>query len=616
MIIKISNIKISNLGFIFLFIGILFSYVVRNNTLCETGECRKLEILLWSIYIFILPFSIDFKWMNQFTITREKLFLYLSFFLNLVFWNWENLSAELVADHLYHIQEALGIYIKLADNYCNINTELCNTIPFKFVIDKFSTFSAIIGLLIVLALSQIRNKFFLSIVSVFVFLQLGSYLDFTGLKGGDIHPPLRLLPLWISSAILGYENYVFRICGLVAIPILGVQITSYFKNEIGWLSSILLGFSIISIPLLQHVGYIVEPSIWTSLAWTGMLVFLQFGKKDRNQFQFWFIVISLASLMRASAFMGLIPLILFYIWEEYKIHKFKILIDLKFYKAFLPILVMIPFLIKTLKMGTSATDGSMKGMQAILKSLESGLSIKLAYYAIMLPWLIFFPLGFYQKSKSVLIKSFFYVIFFVLSYSMFYSINEGLWGLSRYQSEFVLPFCILGFIQLFLLIQKININVSKIFLFLIIIINIYISFNFQKFSQLREENLFSGLRDGRTAGISEIVYNRKEALDYAKFRSKLNQLYIDGILYGPTLQILYGVNYDDLTSIRSIGFPWGGMKPEDINSSGKINLVVFSDWEPNQKKIEYLLNNNWYIVKIIENYKYNSSSVLMRRNLK
>ena len=69
--------------------------------------------------------------------------------------------------------------------------------------------------------------------------------------------------------------------------------------------------------------------------------------------------------------------------------------------------------------------------------------------------------------------------------------------------------------------------------------------------------------------------------------------------------------------------PTKGGKIHDLVQLKKINLLPHipnhvSLWVDKgyQGISKYLLNNNWYIVKIIENYKYNSSSVLMRRNLK
>ena len=82
-------------------------------------------------------------------------------------------------------------------------------------------------------------------------------------------------------------------------------------RSLTFLSSCLFGLAVGTIPVLWHVGILVEQSIWTSIIWTLLLLTLA-ENPDFTNFNWirWFSVLSIFSLLRITAFMGLILLFL------------------------------------------------------------------------------------------------------------------------------------------------------------------------------------------------------------------------------------------------------------------------------------------------------------------
>jgi hypothetical protein len=401
--------------------------------------------------------------------------------------------------------------------------------------------------------------------------------------------------------------------GLIGLAIFAVYLLKFLNSKLNPFNSYLLTLFVVSIPLLQHVGYIVEPSIWTALAWSGLCLFFSFGEKNEENFYLWFFILSIASLMRASAFVAIVPLTLYWIYDSYIRNGSRFLLRREFYFAFIPLLIMIPFTLKSVLFGTPATEGELSKLALIMSSFKNFFPAEAAANAIMYPWVLFFPLGFLQFGSNKRILFCVKCIFFLLAYLVFYSINPGLWGISRYQSEFILPFVITGFLYFLFLIDKHSSKLASVILILLIGFNFYTSWNFQSYSKLGDESIFGGLLDGRTAGISERVYDTDQALKFAKDKGLLGATFVDGITYGQMPQIIAGVSYPEYKMVHSFGSYWGSADLEKLNVNPKVRVIILSDWEPNHEKIKKLTSLGWINEKNFYNERYKTTTYFFVR---
>jgi hypothetical protein len=597
-----------------LFFAIVYSYIVKVNSVCSSVECQSYELIYWIVSIFLISM---FFYINPTSLKirdKKNLILSGSLLLFLVLFNWENLNASLVSDHIYHAQEALRNFLMLAERYCNQNLPYCSTVPFATVVNFYSRNFAGILFVILFLLTQAQRRIFLAIASVVTFYILLQFFKHEQIQSGDIHPPLRLAPLWIASTLWGIKILTFRIVGIVAVFVFAIFSMDFFSRSKGLLNSFLVVTVISTIPILQHVAYIVEPSLWTTLSWTGLLLFISFGEKNSNNFSIWFFILSIASLMRVSAFVAIIPLGLYWIKFSYERFGIRFLAHKDFYIPMLPILAMLPFTVRSILYGTPATEGEASKLTLLLLSVNSLLPVKVAYYSIMLPWIAFFPIGFISRGEDKLVKFLIKCIFFILAYIVFYSIRDALWGLSRYQAEFILPFVIVGILNFVFYIKEKSKHLFYFALFILFSWNIWVSAKFQSYTDLQETSIFTGLRDGRSAGVSEIVYDTRSALISVRDRGLLSATYLDGITYGHFPQLMVWANFSELQEIKAMGNPWGGLKMEEVHANQKIKAVILSDWEPNRNKLQKLISFNWKLVETFENQKYKTKTYLLIRN--
>ncbi len=607
------NFSMNFFGPVVLLFAIIYSYVIKSNSLCSSALCQGYELVYWIITIFLI--SVFFYLQPSSLKVRDKKVWALSglLFSFLIAFNWENLNANLVSDHIYHAQEALRNFSMLGERFCKQNLAQCAGVPFASVVNFYSRTLAGLFFIVILLLTQTNHRKVFALAAIALFFLLTQFLRHEQIQSGDVHPPLRLAPLWIASAFFGIKMFSFRVVGMIALGLFSFFTIHFFAKKKGVLVAFFTVVIFSTIPILQHVAYIVEPSLWTTLSWTGVLLFITFGKRDSNNFCIWFFILALASLMRASAFVAIIPLGLYWLKFAYDAHGFRFLIRKDFYIPMIPILIMLPFTFKSIAMGTPATGGDTSKLTLMLLSVQSFLSVRVAYYSIMLPWIAFFPLGFLSSGENKIFKFFIKLLFFTLSYIVFYSINQGLWGMSRYQAEFILPFVIVGIFNFLFFLHGRYRKIFNIVLMLFFGYNLWVSWRFQSYSNLRETAIFTGLRDGRSAGISEIVYDTKLALNAVRDRNLLATTYLDGITYGSFPQLMASATFTELEAINVIGNPWGGFPMEDINKNKKINAIILSDWEPGSEKAKKLIDLNWRLVETFENRKYNTKTYLLLR---
>lgn len=454
----------------------------------------------------------------------------------------------------------------------------------------------------------------------YIFLSILILLFFRtvyALKGGlDFpHPPFRLFPLWLSSTLFSPSNFSFRLPGVIALSLIGLIIYRVLKPKI--IPPFLLWLvisALLSIPLLWHSSYLVEPSIWAALFSILFLLAFQSEKFDKFNFYIWFLLLALFILMRQSLVFIALPMLFVFVMER-KTLLFKNWKETVFILS--PLLVALPFLIRSLLVGTPATGVGSEVQSALLGGVYNVVSSGMLKDIIINNfeiWSLFIIFAFIPAKKNRL-KYFSTVVLFILSaLIIFYSISPHLWGVPRYQAEYIVPLIILGAVKLLIYSYDLNNRASKYILSGI-------------FSTLLAYNLYTisishsykeALVNDHSVMLSRSVYDYETAFKAAKENGYAGNAVMLGVTYGAMNEVLYGYTLQEIEKQLQFYKKFNKFKGVDVNSllqNKNIKLVMLSDIG---EKKEYLrtelLENGFKEWKIFSSEKTTDEIIALVRN--
>ena len=454
----------------------------------------------------------------------------------------------------------------------------------------------------------------------YIFLSILILLFFRtvyALKGGlDFpHPPFRLFPLWLSSTLFSPSNFSFRLPGVIALSLIGLIIYRVLKPKI--IPPFLLWLvisALLSIPLLWHSSYLVEPSIWAALFSILFLLAFQSEKFDKLNFYIWFLLLALFILMRQSLVFIALPMLFVFVMER-KTLLFKNWKETVFILS--PLLVALPFLIRSLLVGTPATGVGSEVQSALLGGVYNVVSSGMLKDIIINNfeiWSLFIIFAFIPAKKNRL-KYFSTVVLFILSaLIIFYSISPHLWGVPRYQAEYIVPLIILGAVKLLIYSYDLNNRASKYILSGI-------------FSTLLAYNLYTisishsykeALVNDHSVMLSRSVYDYETAFKAAKENGYAGNAVMLGVTYGVMNEVLYGYTLQEIEKQLPFYKEFNKFKGVDVNSllqNKNIKLVMLSDIG---EKKEYLrtelLENGFKEWKIFSSEKTTDEIIALVRN--
>lgn len=384
---------------------------------------------------------------------------------------------DITLDQLYHAQAAHLQTITLIDR---LSEKLA---PMRVMV--FSRLLWLLNLVVIILLLGVcyllKKRTVMSVVVLsMTFLLARSFVYYT-FEGTDPHPQLRLLPLWVTSLLLGINNVSLRSTSLVALAALMWVVWRTASGKISWSNAALLGMAAGTIPVVFHAGTIVEPSIWGSLLFTGLVLsFHEYSSESEINWTGWFSVATVFYLLRQTVVAALILLLVLFIDDvvRRKAVRFR---DIAV--ALSPLIVMIFVFIKSLYWGTpGSTMGSGvadSAPQRVLMSIVSGALLEIMVKHFHWSLMGFFLLGFIPLRRAAIKGSLLMLFFFAVLYFMFYTAAPSAWGTGRYQAEYVAPFIVLGLFKFALLasrVQQGNYLVGLV-LILLIINNCYIYVN-------------------------------------------------------------------------------------------------------------------------------------------
>lgn len=485
-----------------------------------------------------------------------------------------------------------------------------------------------LGLLIIgmLCVQFLKNKkFWLSApFYLIVFVAFRGLIVYLGGSGGP-HPPFRLFPLWLSSAIFSPSDMVFRLAQFFGLLFFGLLLYKLAEKRLGFLNSFLLVLSAITIPVLWHVGVLVEQSVWSAIAWSIVLIYL-FVESDLTPADYLrlFAIVSIGTLMRQTAFLALIPVALRLAYDVWK--KRIALKDV--WMSASPMLVMAPFLLHSFISGTAASyvpgsgetliSANASGVSRIMFALRSGIVWTSITNSVQGIWLFFAGLSFIFAFKK-LIRIFELCALLVCGIAIFYLVNPALWGIGRYQAEYIIPFAILGLFCAAIFIKEKVYFLRYTLIAGLIILTVCNVYTFKRIpalnlpmSELAGTFTTQIKKPGSYSILSEFPYNYHEALTAVRDAGYAGSLYLDGSTYGTFPHILAGFSVKDVAFAKSL--MGGGVRSavaslssKDIEKDERIHLVLIADAADGKALARELTQLGWKTWNNFSNAEYGST---------
>lgn len=282
------------------------------------------------------------------------------------------------------------------------------------------------------------------------------------------HPPFRLFPLWFSSSIFGMKDLSFRIPGLVGLSLIAFIFYDSIKtNERARGINFLAVLSVCSMPILWSTSYIVEPSVWAALFSTYFIFMTTRSQLTVQKLRVLVSMLAIFILMRQSL-VYLFPGLLFILILVHYNNSARSLRE--FMVTLAPLLITIPLILRSIVFGTPAqdydsTEVNLNVLEKVVLAFESGLFFEITWNNLGY-WSVFIFFALIPKDKSDLTNTALLIIVLFSGIVLFYSVRPALWGIPRYQCEFLVPIVLYGFANCLKLIAN---NKIKIFLLSLLI---------------------------------------------------------------------------------------------------------------------------------------------------
>lgn len=549
------------------------------------------------------------EFMDRVVLRRSDLAALAAFTVIVLPFSIRDLSHSLVGDQLAHAQSSQVHFISLIQAFAG-RVESIRNLPFGSLLWALD-FAALVAGILLLRIMKGRSFPVRAAVYSLGFLSLRlAVLLASG--GGSPHPQFRLFPLWLMAALLSPSDWVFRAAQFL--PLIGLMWVIQRKTTEAlplWISC-LLGLVIGTIPVLWHVGTLVEASVWTAVVWTALI--LSIARHDAaNPFPYirWISCVCIATMMRQTAFLALIPL--FVMLGEETIRKRSVGIG-RLLLFLAPLLAIVPFLLRSLLLGTPASQSAGETSNAlgnILYALRSGIALNSILNSVLMPWAILLPVSFLAISVRKPLYGAACLTWFLAGFVVFYSIRFTLWGIGRYQAEYVVPFSALGLFLAVTAVHRLDMGRKYVVALLLSL------FTFNVVSYIRlplvnrpadslRDTFFQVIKErGKYSILSELPFPNGRALRAAKAEGLAGAVYVIGFTNGAFGEILNGFTVNEvlaakdrflrMETMKEVRGSPGGEPPAvvDIDSDPDIQLVLVTDCEGAEPFVERLSGHGW-----------------------
>ena len=466
-------------------------------------------------------------------------------------------------------------------------------------------------------------------IIIFVILLMLGRIAFA-IKGGNgsPHPPLHLLPLFLTGSLFGLNDLSFKLSYFLAyvifLTLLYRMLLRVFSTSVSYITVLAIG----TIPLLSYLNTIVEHSFWALICFT--LVLVEIITSPKLNYPRLICFVSIAVLMRQPTFLVLLPIFLLLAIEIYQSGTIK-----KWAKTswviFLPLLLFGPFLILSLLYGTPSTDALGQGsmLDRVKMAAQNGVILYSVSRSIPLWWLIFLPFAFIPLSASTVSRNIGLLLFGIMAIMVYYSINPSLWGYAKYQAEYAAPFVIAGLLLLMVRIKQFK--QAKFILIActvgLLTLNVMELMGQRHLKKIEGQNLekkfdVNLVTDEIKHLVAAIPYEYKQAYTFIRQERLDGSTYSIGATYGILPEVMNSLSvhavrasYDIYTGQEAnrLNSMKAGLRVDVIEADYRIQAVMIGSIAGEKKLIEDFRQQNWKQVAEFRNIHYGTTVLIMRR---
>lgn len=560
--------------------------------------------ILFLLLICMLTLRGNQSFTSIVVLAKKDILIFLSYLVFLLFFSWKDLLTSIDGDQLYHAQQAMAPAFFVAQFLSNHFYSIVQHISYSYLLWGIN-----IGLLCaVLPLYFIAKR----ISNIYVYGGIGlmflvsRFLVLYAGGNGSAFPAFRLFPLWVSGTIFSSSSFGFRMAAFIGLTALMFTVQYYAAKKLPFTYAYILGIFAGTIPVLLHVGTLVEMSLWACFCLIFTLFIIEeWADGKKVEYVKVISVIVIFSCMRVSGFVTLVPVVgmMFFDYIQNKITRREV------FHALIPIAVLVPVILAGAYIGTPSSyhgllslnpyiEANASLFHRLIVAITSGTFFTNVYDSIRFPLVIFLillPFLIIRNSKKLSLVVPLFVMYFIL----FYSIEPGLWGHGRYQAEYIVPFIVYS-MYLFsrLLGQKYKI--------VLLVLGVSIMSNIYLYTHMSEMNTASFGQDVYSTAmknrsgyfvLSELPYNFKDALQSAKQDGFAGKLYYSpGNGYGYFAEILSGYTVGEMKQekllVGNVGVGIGTTTAEIINVNKDISLVLINGSKNNRETLNEQLVYN------------------------
>ncbi len=536
----------------------------------------------------------------------------------------ESVMQSIAGDGLYHAKNA-HIHSLWAMNWLSQRWTAIDDAPGWVILLLINGIA--VGCLTVAGRSMRRWRLGWSLIVLGSLFWLGRLF----LTHSDVHPHFRLFPLWLAGACLGPSDWSFRLPQLIGLAVLGWCLYRRLRRTAPWSVAWLFGAAVVTIPVLWHSGSLVEQSIWTAILWTLLILDVAEDRLDQPQvLGRWCAILAIGTLMRITVFLGWLPWALMWIGYGLK-HRDRVSFG-QMCLVILPALVAMPFLVKSITLGTPALmvpsetyeliPADTGTLGRIVYAARSGLAWNVIEQSVQWPWLAFLALAFIPGSVRSVWRSAVIILFFVAAFGLFYSIRPVLWGLGRYQAEYIVPFAVYGCYRV---IRWLNnqrpwtVPLCAMLLVGLTAGNVYVYLNLPGYTKPLDTikaTRWQEIKRGGVVILSETIYDYRKAFQQARKDGYADHVY----LYGPDDQVfaklLAGYTVQQLASAQTMVKRFGDnpVRPQTVHKNEQIKVVLIATAD-HLDAIRSFERLGWRRWKDFENTRWESTLFGMIRGI-
>jgi hypothetical protein len=468
-------------------------------------------------------------------------------------------------------------------------------------------------------------------ITIFLILLVLMRLLFAAKGGnGSPHPPLHLVPLFVTGSLIGINDLSFKLSYFlvyaVFLTMLYRMLVRVLPQSISYVTVLAIG----TIPLLSYLSTVIEHSFWAFVCFS--LVFVEISTSPKLNYQRLISFVSIAVLMRQPSFLALLPIAPLFVIETYRPRAMRQWVTESLIN-FSPVLLFLPVLISSLMLGTPSTDalghGSM--MERVGEAVESGVVWNSISSAIPAWWILFIPFAFLPLTRKTISLNVGLIIFAVMAVVVYYAINPSLWGYAKYQAEYAAPVIIAG--VLFLMTwtkrwesaKRLQMSCAMVLLTL----NVVELIQAPHLKHIETHNLeakFDTALESDTLKplLAAVPYEYKKAYVAIMQAGLDGATYSVGATYGVLPEIMNGyslraiwVSYDIYAQqgANRLEAMKSGVSVEMIESDNRIKAVMVGAVSGKQKLLERFRRKGWKEMAEFKNTLHGTTVVIMKRPL-